>query len=76
MERHILRIFNIPDYKTKEDLELEFKLKGDYKVFVMGARSEKPNSSYGLIEFDSQNDLDNFALHFHKLRKDVVVYKD
>jgi acetyl-CoA acetyltransferase len=74
MERYILRIFNIPDYKTKQDLELEFKLKGDYKVFVLGARGEKLNSSYGLIEFNSQDELDKFALKFHKLRKDVVIY--
>ena len=32
--RFILRIFNIPDYKKKDDLESEFKLKGDYKVFI------------------------------------------
>ncbi len=74
MERFILRIFNIPDYKTKEDLDLEFKVKGDYKVFVLGARGDKLNSSYGLIEFNSQEDLDKFALQFHKLRKDVVIY--
>jgi hypothetical protein len=76
MDRYILRIFNIPDYKTKEDLELEFKLKGDYKVFVMGARGDKPNSNYGLIEFNSQEELDNFASYFHKLRRDVIIYQD
>lgn len=72
--RFILRIFNIPDYKKKDDLESEFKLKGDYKVFVMGARGDRLNSSYGLIEFNSEEELNKFALHFHKLRKDVVIY--
>jgi D-alanine-D-alanine ligase-like ATP-grasp enzyme len=71
MERFILRIFNIPDYKSKEDLELEFKLKGDYKVFVLGARL---NSSYGLIEFNSQEELNNFARQFNILRKNVIIY--
>ena len=74
MDRFILRIFNIPDYKKKDDLESEFKLKGDYKVFVMGARGDRLNSSYGLIEFNSEEELNKFALHFHKLRKDVVIY--
>ena len=74
MDRFILRIFNIPDYKTKEDLELEFKLKGDYKVFVMGVKGDRLNSSYGLIEFNSEDELNKFALNFHKLRKDVVIY--
>jgi hypothetical protein len=74
MNRFILRIFNIPNYKTKEDLELEFKIKGDYKVFVLGARGDRLNSSYGLIEFNSEEELNKFALHFHKLRKDVVIY--
>lgn len=73
--RYILRIYNIPDYKSKEDLELEFKLKGDYKVLVMGARGDKPNNSYGLIEFNSEEEMNNFANHFHKLRKEVVIYK-
>jgi hypothetical protein len=74
MDRFILRIFNIPDYKTKEVLESEFKLKGDYKVFVLGVRGDRLNSSYGLIEFNSEGELNKFALHFHKLRKDVVIY--
>lgn len=74
MSRYILRIFNIPDYKSREDLELEFQLKGSYKVFVLGVRGNKPNNSYGLIEFNSQEEMDNFASQFHKLRKDVIIY--
>jgi hypothetical protein len=74
MSRYILRIFNIPDYKSKEDLELEFKLKGDYKVFVLGARGERANNSYGLIEFNTEEEMETFASKFHKLRKDVVIY--
>lgn len=74
MEKHILRIFNIPDYKSREDLELEFSLKGTYKVFVLGVRGQKPNNSYGLIEFNTQEELEHFASQFHKLRKDVIIY--
>lgn len=74
MDRFILRMFNIPDYKTKEELELEFRVKGNYKVFVLGVKGSRLNSSYGLIEFNSEEELNKFALHFHKLRKDVVIY--
>jgi hypothetical protein len=74
MERFILRIFNIPNYKTKEELELEFNIKGEYKTFVLGGRGERLNSTYGLIEFNSQEELDKFAIQFHKLRKDVIIY--
>lgn len=74
MSRYILRIFNIPDYKSHEDLELEFKLKGSYKVFVLGVRGDRPDNSYGLIEFNSQEEMEQFSSHFHKLRKDVIIY--
>lgn len=74
MTRYTLKVFNIPDYKSREDLELEFKVNGDYKVFVLGVRGDRPDNSYGFIEFNSQEEMDTFSSHFHKLRKDVIIY--
>ena len=76
MNKYILKMFNIPRYKTSEDLESEFRNIGIFDTFLLMMKGNQENAGYALIEFSSQELLDVFAIKYHKLRRDAVIYKE
>jgi hypothetical protein len=77
MTRHLLRILNIPKYKTQNDLENEFRNIGifDNILLIIKDASSDENAGYAFVEFNSTELLDRFAEKFHKLRKDIIIYR-
>lgn len=76
MIKHILRILNIPKYKTQNDLENEFRKIGIFDNILLIIKNFDENAGYAFIEFNSTELLDRFAEKFQKLRKDIIIYKE
>lgn len=73
-QRYILTIINIPEYKTKMDLMIEFKTIIDFKIFALGEKNDRSKCLTGLIEFNTEQDMETFALEFKRIRQNVISY--
>lgn len=76
MSRHTLRVFNVPNSKTKTELELEFsRFEVPIVSVVLPMINENDNAGYVVVEFDTREDLSTFAKYFPILRRDLVIYR-
>lgn len=73
-ENFVLRMYNIPSSKTENDFQLEMtKVPIQYQRCVL---SSTPSVNDAKIYFETQEQLDEFASYFQKLRRNIVVYKE
>jgi len=73
----VLRMYNIPVSKTDEELNTEFlKYTVPFVKVTLARKTNMDSAGYAFIEFESQQDLDNFAKNFNKLRSDLVIYHE
>lgn len=71
-----LRVFNVPESKTKNELELEFShLEVPVVSIVLAKKTDELNVGYAIVEFENENDKSLFAQNFPILRRDLVIYK-
>lgn len=76
MSHNILRVFNIPDTKTKGELEIEFRrLDVPVANITLPMRTEETNAGYVVVEFENEGDKSKFARNFPILRRDLVIYR-
>lgn len=72
-----LRVFNVPETKTREELELEFShLNISIVSLTLPMKTEQNNAGYAVVEFENDSDKSEFARHFPVLRRDLVIYKE
>jgi hypothetical protein len=72
----ILRVFNIPESKTKNELESEFSILDIPIVSItLPMKTEEINAGYALVEFENEETKSKFAAYFSILRHDLVIYK-
>lgn len=72
----VLRVYNVPNDKTQQQLAEEFNkynITIDSVELVMKNNTE--HAGYALVSFDNENDMQSFASNFQKLRHDLVIYK-
>lgn len=71
-----LRVFNVPNSKTKNGLELEFsRLDVPILNITLPMRSDNVNAGYAVVEFENDENKNAFVQHFSVLRRDLVIYK-
>jgi hypothetical protein len=70
-----LRVYNIPADKTEEVISNEFKSIVDCQQVQLVMKNDNEHAGYAYVDFAIATDMDNFVLHFPKLRHDLVIYK-
>ncbi len=70
---HIVRLLNIP--AGKSEVELREELVAHSILFHSLHMVEESTTSYAIVHFESAGDANTFCKLFHKMRKNVVIYK-
>lgn len=75
-ERYLVRMFNIPDTLTKQELDDQFVSQNlKYKKVFFASQNGFTSAGFAFIEFDSREDMNLFKIHFYNVGEDIL-YND